>query len=453
MTASSTATSQASEFGGRRVVSLVSTNAEDEDHRPETALGRVLIVDDDRDFASGLSDVLTTEGYRVSAVNSFEEACEIVATFDAEVAILDYRLGGANGLDLIAPLKERRPDIVCLLATAYADVDTIVKSVRMGIYDVFRKPIETEQLVMTLQNCFERLQLEAKVEQTQQALREREATLNDRVAELEESQRRLERQGQDLTRLAIDLERALKKADVASRAKSRFLANVSHELRTPLNAIIGFSEIIKAERFGPIGNGAYIEYARDIHESGQYLLDLICDVLDFSQTEAGTTALREEVFEIDEVIDSVHRLIEQRAKEGGIELRIAPPPKHLKLRADQRRFKQILINILTNAIKFTEKGGRVELTVWIDSAESLVIEVSDSGVGIAPEDISTALSPFGLLENRSHFVSSRERTGLGLPIAKSLIELHGGDLRIQSQVGVGTTVKLTFPAERLTESR
>lgn len=245
----------------------------------------------------------------------------------------------------------------------------------------------------------------------------------------------------------IGLIQAKEQADFANRSKSEFLANMSHELRTPLNAIIGFAEIIKDQLFGPVGQAQYVEYARDIYDSGALLLSLINDILDMSKIEAGKRALAEAVFDIDNVVHSVVRLVASRAKLGKLHLNVKVPKDLPSLRAEERAIKQVLTNLLTNAIKFTPEGGDVTLTVRMDEFKRMCIVVEDSGIGIAPEDIPLALAPFGQIE--SALSRKNQGTGLGLPLTKALVELHGGVLDLQSKLGSGTTVTIIFPAERV----
>jgi len=240
---------------------------------------------------------------------------------------------------------------------------------------------------------------------------------------------------------------AKEQADFANRSKSEFLANMSHELRTPLNAIIGFSEIIKDQLFGPVGQPQYAEYARDIYDSGELLLSLINDILDMSKMEAGKRTLAESVMEVDKVIQSVSRLVAARAKSGRLKLNLRVPHDFPFLRGEERAVKQVLTNLLTNAIKFTPEGGSVTLTASLDEPGQMIIRVEDTGIGMSAQDLPIALSPFGQIE--SALSRKNQGTGLGLPLTKSLVELHGGTLDIQSEVGKGTAVTLTFPAARV----
>ena len=276
--------------------------------------------------------------------------------------------------------------------------------------------------------------------------RSAEAAQEQRIAELLLSKSALEKQGREIVRLAEDLAIARDQAEDANRTKSMFLATMSHELRTPLNAIIGFSELIGGEMFGPVGNDSYREYANDIRESGQHLLDLINDILDLSKFESGCDKLCEENIDISELTRSTRWLVTGRAQDGNVELATELADEAPMLRADKLKLKQILINLLSNAIKFTDPGGKITLKAWCSMNSGYVFQVVDTGIGIALEDIPKALMPFQQIDNRLN--RKYQGTGLGLPLSKSLIEMHGGSLDLQSQVGVGTTVTVRFPAER-----
>lgn len=242
------------------------------------------------------------------------------------------------------------------------------------------------------------------------------------------------------------LRNARDQATDASRSKSEFLANMSHELRTPLNAIIGFSEALERELFGPVGNPRYREYAEDIHDSGVHLLNLINDILDLSKIEAGHFNLHEDAVGLDAVVASACRIVRHRAQQAAITIEIDLPVPLVNLVADERALKQVLINLISNAVKFSNDRGTVRIEAVV-RAEGLRIAVTDQGIGIAEEDIPKALAPFTQVDgtlSRTH-----EGTGLGLPLAKHLTELHGGELTIASTPGEGTAVYIDLPASRL----
>jgi signal transduction histidine kinase len=236
-------------------------------------------------------------------------------------------------------------------------------------------------------------------------------------------------------------------AELANRAKSEFLANMSHELRTPLNAVIGFSDTILNETFGPIGNSKYVDYLHDISGAGQHLLALISDILDISKIEAGEDELKEESLDIAAAVESSLALLRDTAGNAGVALNAEVRAPTYRLLADARKLRQIVLNIVSNAIKFTPEGGRVDVEAWPDSASGLVLQVTDSGIGMAPDDIPKALSLFGQVD--AGMDRKFEGAGLGLPLAKRLAELHGATFDIESELGAGTRVTIRFGPERL----
>ncbi|MBL4740464.1 MAG: PAS domain-containing protein [Sneathiella sp.] len=254
--------------------------------------------------------------------------------------------------------------------------------------------------------------------------------------------------GTDITvrKLAEDAIQSAFVSENANKMKTHFLANMSHELRTPLNSIIGFSEIMKEERLGPVGSTRYREYAVDINESGLHLLSLINDILDLSKIEAGAEKLYEENLEISATVKSVTKTLTGLLNAGKLDLKFDFSENMPILRADARRVRQILLNLLSNAIKFTPAGGTVEIKTWMHANGDCVLQVIDSGIGIALADIQKALTPFQQIDsdlNRKH-----NGTGLGLPLTKSLVEMHGGYMDLKSELGVGTSVTVHFPANR-----
>lgn len=237
------------------------------------------------------------------------------------------------------------------------------------------------------------------------------------------------------------------RADIASRAKSDLMANMSHELRTPLNAIIGFSQVLKEGTFGPLANEKQIEYIDDIHHSGSHLLELINDILDVSAIEAGALEIHEENINISQIIEASVRLIKPRAEDSKVSVLANIKDGLPIIRADERRVKQILLNLLSNSVKFTPEGGRVFVNAWLNEDGSLALSVSDTGIGMDQAEQKTALSMFGQVD--SGLDRKQEGTGLGLPLTKGLIELHQGTLEIENKNGPGTLITVTFPKERI----
>jgi signal transduction histidine kinase len=240
--------------------------------------------------------------------------------------------------------------------------------------------------------------------------------------------------------------RAKEEAELGSRSKSEFLANMSHELRTPLNAIIGFADILRGEIFGALGDPRYVDYASDIRDSGIHLLNLINDVLDVSKVEFGKVELAEEAVDVVSVIEASVRLMRDRAHAAGVVLTHALPPNLPLVRCDEMRLKQILLNLLSNAVKFTQSGGRVTVRALL-ADDGLGIAVDDTGIGIATADLAKALRPFGQIDSRLN--RKYQGTGLGLPLAKSMIEMHGGRLDLDSTPGIGTKATIWLPVERV----
>jgi two-component system cell cycle sensor histidine kinase PleC len=284
------------------------------------------------------------------------------------------------------------------------------------------------------------------------AIKTQEEARRKNEEELQRAVVSLERSQEQLSELARKYEAEKVRAEGANKAKSEFLANMSHELRTPLNAINGFSEIMVGEMFGPLGDARYKEYAGDILSSGQHLLALINDILDMSKIEAGKMNLKFEPLTIEDVVEDAVRLVRNRAEAAGLAVQLEFPRDLPEVQADYRAIKQVLLNLLSNAIKFTPRGGRV--TVRADArpdplGERVRISVKDTGIGIAAADLKRLAQPFEQIE--SQHSKTQQGTGLGLALTKSLVEMHGGALDIQSAPGEGTTVGFSLPVRQPTD--
>jgi signal transduction histidine kinase len=243
----------------------------------------------------------------------------------------------------------------------------------------------------------------------------------------------------------LDLLAIKEQAEIASRSKTEFLANMSHELRTPLNAIIGFSQVMAGEMLGPIATTRYVGYARDILASAEHLLGIINDILDVSKLESGKLDLVEEVIELPKAIAELIVLVDGKAKAADIKLVARQDGEVPLLRGDLRKVKQIVLNLVTNAIKFSRSGGEVEIVLKSDSGAAL-IAVVDRGIGMDPHEVELAMTRFGQVTGP--WTRDHAGTGLGLPLAIGLAELHGATLTVTSTKGAGTTVTVAFPAAR-----
>lgn len=274
-----------------------------------------------------------------------------------------------------------------------------------------------------------------------------ERTVTERTAALSEANISLHNEILERQRAEMEMSRAKDQAEVANRAKSEFLAMVSHELRTPLNAIIGFSEMMSQEVFGPVGNSKYKGYVHDIKKSGTHLLGLINNILDLSKVESGRFGLNDQEISIGDGISETLRLVAKLAETGEVKVDSAVPADLPDLRADRQAIKQILLNLLSNAIKFTEPGGHVQVHAAIDPLGQLVLEIEDTGIGIPEESIDSVFEPFTQVD--STLARQFEGTGLGLPLTRSLAELHDGWVELESSLGGGTKVTVIFPRERV----
>jgi signal transduction histidine kinase len=372
---------------------------------------RVLIVDDDEDFAESLLDLLEPKGYLAQIAGTAERAHASLRSFDAQVALFDIRLGLASGVDLFATLKAERPELVGVIMTAHVDSKTAIEALRHGAYDYIDKSCHPGELYAVLERCFDKIQLRQERTSAYEALRV-----------------------------------AKEAAEQANRAKSDFLATMSHELRTPLNAIIGFSEILVAQGPHLVGNEQSLGYIKDINTSGVHLLAIINDILDLSKAESGKLEMCEDVADLRQLIGGALKMVQGRAESSGVILASELSAELPYLLCDERKLKQVLVNLLSNGIKFTPAGGRVAVTVASRDGD-LVIVISDSGIGIASADIAKAFEPFGQVDNR--LSRKFDGTGLGLPLAAAMIHQHGGSLTLTSEVGRGTTVTIVIPGQRL----
>ena len=374
----------------------------------------ILIVDDDDILRALMRASLENEGFSVLEASSGEEACEITASRTLGLIVVDVVMPGMDGYALCRLLRSRPETafVPILMATGRDDVESVEAAYVAGATDFIAKPLNWP-------------------------------LLNYRVRYILRAARAFDELQHNQDRLIA----AKDEAEAASRAKSEFLANMSHELRTPLNAIIGFSQIIKDQSMGPVGVARYAEYAKDIFGAGEHLLALINNVLDISKIQAGKFSLKEEPVDLQEIVQGSLAAVSAQALKNKVTLMVDLPASLPGVRADAVAMRQIVINLLSNAVKFTSEGGEVTVAGERSLDGGLDLSVADTGIGMTEDEIKIALEPFRQVENA--LTKKYEGTGLGLPIARRLVELHGGRLDIASKTNTGTVIRVHLPRERV----
>ncbi len=383
------------------------------DDRNLTAPASILVVDDDPIVRSLMSATLTRDGFIVIEAEDGVEGCRLYEKHHPDLLLVDVLMPRMDGYQLCRELRcnPQSAYVPIVVATSLDDLPSIARAYDAGATDFVPKPINW-------------------------------LVLNHRIRYILRASRAFE----DLRRNQERLIAAKEAAEAANRAKSEFLANMSHELRTPLNAIIGFSGMMSDRMFGPL-NARYLDYANIIGSSGRHLLAIITDILDLAQADADKLMLAEERVNLSEVVELGSSIVQDMARRAQIDFRTeieGPLPTVL---GDPAKLTQILVNLLSNAIKFTEPGGKVRLKVARPTQRGVTFRVEDTGIGMSAEQIPIALTPFGQIE--TGLTRKHDGVGLGLPLTKRLVELHGGTIEIDSEPGKGTVVSAHLPEERL----
>ncbi|HEY2447185.1 MAG TPA: response regulator [Rhizomicrobium sp.] len=373
----------------------------------------ILVVDDDAVVREFMSATLEDAGFDVTTAEDGEAALRLCLENPPDLIIADVLMPGMDGFQLCQELRQRPKTeyIPILVATGLDDVPSIVKAFDVGATDFINKPVKWVILNYRVQYMLR----------------------TSRVAhELRENQARL-----------LSAKDA---AESANRAKNEFLANMSHELRTPLNAVIGFSSVMHRQVFGPMSE-RYLEYSKLIEDSGTHLLTIINSILDLARADAHRLALEEEEVEISDAAGLCEKIIRVMADKGDVEFSLEIEEGLPRLFADATKLQQILINLLSNAVKFTPSRGAVRLKIGMEKTGELMFRVTDTGIGIPADKLDVALAPFGQVDG--HLSRKHGGVGLGLPLTRILVDLHGGTLNIDSEPGSGTIVTVLFPRERL----
>lgn len=398
----------------------VSTNTdpnETESRNTKAPLGqevRVLVVDDDPEDVLIVERLLRHGGrgrYIVTSTSDTAAAGEIVCNGEVDIALVDLYLGGDSGAELIAGLGGREAPVPMIMLTTYAGEKSDDIALACGATDYVDKSSLNEAV---LQRSIRYALHNHRIERQ---LRERE----------------------------FEARRARDEALVANRAKSDFLSHMSHELRTPLNAIIGFAELLLSEAVEPLGERGR-GYVSDVRSSGEHLLGIINSLLDITKIEAGTFHLDESDFSVRDLILESVRLVEGSAHFDSPGIDVSVEPANLALRADRRCMRQVMVNLLANAAKFTPTDRKIHASARLTSEGGITLAVADEGEGIHRDDLETVLQPFGQVGNLGQ---KQNGVGLGLPLAVRLTAQHDGELRLESELGVGTSVYITLPPERV----
>jgi len=441
---------------------------------------RILVVDDEESLLAVLSQVLKKDGFDVTTARSAEEALEIYQQDPFPLIITDIVMSGMTGIDLLESVKKSHPETQVIVMTSYASLDTAIMALRSGAYDYLFKPFEDLTVISAAAARATdsiRLSTENKMllEKLKQLNSELETRITERTDELAQINKSLEKEIQTRKLIEIDLTKAKENAETANQAKSEFLANMTHELRTPMNHILGFTEVIVEKKFGDL-NKEQEKYLQNVLSSSRHLLTLINDILDYSKYETGQLKLNRTDFHLAPYLRECLEMFQQEAVKKNIQVTHILEHAPGIVSADQRKFKQIIINLLSNALKFTPRDGEVKVEAkevkirtrpglrQSDSASMQIIEkseeeesdatdthpkgvevsVSDTGIGLSPDALARVFNRFEQIDGSKgrHYSG----TGLGLALTKALVQLHGGVIKAESAGdGKGCTFSFIIP--------
>ncbi len=419
---------------------------------------RILIVDDERPVLELLIEMLEDRGYAVDGISEGKKAVEAFRARPYDLVIADLIMPGMSGLDVIGQIKKMDEDAEIIVLTGYATIDNAIQALRNHkAFDFLTKPLENlDALYNTIEKALERRDLQKENRDLIQALKkandELEQRVNERTLELNQVNEALRRELAEHEGTEAELRKAKEAAEVASRVKSDFLANMSHELRNPLNSIMGFSQVLLEKYFGPL-NEKQEQYVKDIHNSGKQLLMLINDILDLTSLDNEKKSLVLSHVNIRDMIESGLNLIRQKALKQGVhlELSVSDDVRNLILKIDKRKMKQVLFNLLSNAMKFTPEGGEIKVETWRikdGKEDSVAISVSDNGIGVDEQFRESIFEEF--FQVKSGKSEKTPGAGLGLSLCKRLVEMHGGTVSVESEgIDKGSRFTVVLPVGSL----
>jgi len=375
----------------------------------------ILVTDDNAATLKTLSAGLEDMGYRVATAVSGGEALALISKQPFNILITDIKLPDISGLEILETAKELNPETAVIMITGHASIETAVEAINEGAYAYILKPVAMTELVTLINN----------------ALREQRLLIENRelVESLQQSNKRLE-----------ETNRALEQV---SRAKSDFMAKMSHELRTPLNSIIGFSEVLLSNTMSPRDKATHDEFLNYIHISTKHLLNLIDSILDLSKVESGKMTLELSEFDLAMLIEDVRMTVLPILATKKQTLEIEIDEAISSILADEPKMRQIFLNLISNAHKFTPRGGKIRIVCRLENPHLLHCSVIDNGVGISPQDQQRIFEEFGQVARSPN--TRGQGVGLGLSIARRLVELHGGNIWLVSEVGCGSTFTFSIP--------
>lgn len=374
---------------------------------------RVLVVDDEIDAADGVKDILEAEGHLVGVAHDGASAMQAASMMNPDVALVDLRLKGEYGLDVIEALRAKFPDMIFVVQTGNSDAQVVISALRQGVYDYLVKPLDPDQLISVVARAAEKVAL------------------------------------QDERRVMMDqLARARDRAELASRSKTEFLTRMSVGLGRQFESIVKAAGDIAGEAHGPVGAPVYVEEGRNILAGATRLAAVMRWIGELGQLEAGSMRAKLAEFDLKGVIEGVVKTFESAMRKKVVSVSVSVAPGLPALTSDADLMRRILSHLVSNAVKFTKPRGRIELHALIDSAGDLRVRVIDNGMGMAQDQIRLAMTPFGRLGDGGGDPFS---VGLGLPLAEKYTHLLGGRLGIASKPGAGTIIELNFPRERVLE--